>query len=70
MSLTATLTGATGPGWALAAAVYSGISDFTIHSNTNVLEFTKEGVVSFVSVPAATTVTATKSGNTWTVTVS
>lgn len=71
MALTATLTGTVGPGKSLSAAVYTGVSDFTIYSNTNVVQMSyADGRQQFVSVAAATTVTASKSGTTWTITIS
>lgn len=70
MALTATLTGTAGPGTTVSAVAFTGVSDFTIHSNTNVIEMVIGAQVTFVSVAAAATVTATKSGSTWTVTIS
>ena len=70
MALTATLTGTAGPGTTVTAQVFTSVTDFTIHSATNMVEFVQDGATRFVSVNAATTVTATKSGFTWTLTIS
>ncbi len=73
MALTATLTGTIGGGTTLSAAAFTGVSVFHIYSNTNVvqMDYAESGKSpTFVSVAAAATVTATKSGSTWTITIS
>ena len=70
MALTATLTGVAGPAVTVTSQVFTGVSDFTIHANTNMVEFVQDGATRFVSVNAATTVTATKSGFAWTLVIS
>lgn len=71
MATTVTVTGVAGPAQAVTAAVFTNISTFTVFSNTNILEMTdNHGKITQVSVNAATTVTATKSGNVWTLTIS
>lgn len=71
MALTATITGTTGPGTTVTAAVYTGVVNFHILSATNVVQLEyADGRSQFISVNAATTVTATKSGFTWTITIS
>ncbi len=71
MALTATLTGTNGPGLAVTAGVFPNISQFNIDSTNNVVSMQNaNGVWTFISVAAATTVTATKSGFTWTITIS
>ena len=73
MALTATLTGTIGLATTLSAQVFTGVKDFHIYSTTNMLQldYVESGKgPTFVSVNAATTVTATKSGTTWTVTIS
>jgi len=73
MALTATLTGTIGPGSTLTAAVFTGVNRFEIDAVNNVVAmFYAESGKSptFVSVAAAGTVTATKSGSTWTITIS
>lgn len=72
MSATLTLTGTTGPGTTLTAAVFTNVIDFTVETNKNLISFTRVGSQQtvYVSIVAAATVTATKSGTTWTLTIS
>lgn len=68
---TVTLTGTNGPGVAVTAAVFTDVTAINIDLNKNIITLTKSGeIVSPISVAAATTVTATKSGNAWTLTIS
>lgn len=72
MAATVTVTGVTGPGVALAAVVYTNVLWFRVDAVQNILTFQKDGQLNeqAVTVVAATTVTATKSGSTWTLTIS
>lgn len=71
MSATVTLTGTAGPGKTVAAVVFSGVTSFTIDADKNMVTIVQGSIVlSPIAVDAATTVTATKSGNTWTLTIS
>ena len=71
MSLALTVTGKSGPGNTLTAAVFSGLTRLVINPDTNVVEFTdSSGYDHQVAVDDATTVTATKSGTTWTLVIS
>lgn len=72
MSATVTLTGTAGAGLTVAATVFTGVSSFLIDTDKNLVTlFKADGtVVSPISVNAATTVTATKSGTLWTLTIS
>lgn len=71
MSATVTLTGTAGAGLAVTAQVFTAVDWFTIDTNGNMITMYRNGaVVSPISISAATTVTATKSGNTWTLTIS
>ena len=74
MSATVTVTGTVGPGQTLTTGVFSGVSEFTINCETNMIYFTQPAAQGNtrkeVSINAATTVTATKSGTTWTLTIS
>lgn len=73
MAATLTLTGTAGPGTTVTAVVYTGVHSFTVNTANNVIQMNfveSGGSPVFVSVNAAATVTATKSGFTWTVTVS
>lgn len=70
MAATLTLTGVVGPGNALTAGVFTGVSEFSINANQNMIYFVQDGVHREVSVNAAATVTATKAANVWTLTIS
>ena len=71
MAATLTLTGTNGPGITVTATVFNDVHSFTIDSTTNMVQMNfADGRVRFVSVNAATTVTATKSATTWTLTIS
>jgi hypothetical protein len=71
MAATLTLTGSTGPGVALSAVVYRDVLSFKINTvgSTVDMEFVNNQHT-YVAVPGAATVTATKSGTTWTLTIS
>jgi hypothetical protein len=71
MAATVTLTGTAGPAITVAATVFTGVSTFTIDTDKNMITLFQGGVtLSPISIAAATTVTATKSGTTWTLTIS
>ena len=72
MAATVTLTGTAGAGLTVAATVFTGVSSFLIDTDKNMITlFKADGtVVAPISVAAATTVTATKSGSTWTLVIS
>lgn len=71
MAATVTVTGTAGPAQALTAQVFTGVLSFTVDTVNNMLTLYQSGVVvPPISVNAATTVTATKSGTTWTLTIS
>ncbi len=71
MAVTVTVTGTAGPGNTLTAAVFTNVSSFTIDSTDNMLTMNNaDGRVVDVSIAAATTITATKSGSTYTLTIS
>jgi len=74
MSATVTVTGTVGPGNTLSAGVFSGVSEFTINCESNMIYFTQPNASGNtrkeVSIAAATTITATKSGSTYTLTIS
>lgn len=68
---TVTLTGTAGPAQAVTAIPFTGVTSVSIDMNKNMITLTKEGeAIPPISVAAATTVTATKSGNNWTLTIS
>lgn len=70
MPATVTVTGSIAAGQALTSAVFPDVLKFSVDTNTNVLtlEFEQNRVV-FISVSAATTVASTKSGTTWTLSI-
>jgi hypothetical protein len=71
MSATVTLTGTAGAGLTVTALQFTGVEWFTIDADKNTITMYRNGaVVSPISIAAATTVTATKSGTTWTLTIS
>lgn len=71
MSATVTLTGTAGPGISVTATVFTGISSFLIDTDKNVITMFQGGsALPPISIAAATTVTATKSGTAWTLTIS
>lgn len=71
MATTVTLTGTAGAGLAVTATVFAGVTIFTIDTDKNMITLQQGSVwLSPISIAAATTVTATKSGNTWTLTIS
>jgi hypothetical protein len=69
---TVTLTGTAGAGLAVTAVQFTDLREVDIEFNKNLVTMFKNNgeTVSPISVAAATTVTATKSGNTWTLTIS
>lgn len=71
MAATVTLTGTAGPALTVAATVFTGVTSFTIDTDKNIITLVQGSVtLSPISIAAATTVTATKSGNLWTLTIS
>lgn len=72
MSATLTITGKVGPAITMTATVFSNVISFTIDTVNNVLAITQTGTsrITHVDINAQTTVTATKSGATWTLTIS
>jgi hypothetical protein len=71
MAATVTVTGVTGPAQALTAVIYTNVLSICIDAVLNILrlEFTP-GIFTYITVVAAATVIATKSGSTWTLTIS
>lgn len=70
MAGTLTVTGVIGPGNSLTAAVYTGITFYHIDTVNNEISFDQGIRTVHVSITAATTITATKSGSTYTLTIS
>jgi hypothetical protein len=72
MPATVTLTGTAGAGLDVTAVQFTGVSSFLIDTDKNLITLFKANgeTVPPISVAAAATVTATKSGNLWTLTIS
>jgi len=71
MAATVTVTGVAGAGQTVTATVFTNISSFTIDTVNNTITMVQNGLtLPAISVNAATTVTATKSGTTWTLAIS
>ena len=71
MAATVTVTGVAGPAVTVTAVVFTGVTIFSVDTVNNVITLTQGSVVvPPISINAATTVTATKSGTTWTLTIS
>lgn len=70
MAATLTLTGTAGAGMTVTAVVFSNVTEFRVVTETNMIYFVREGRNVEISIAAATTVTATKTGSTWTLTIS
>lgn len=68
---TVTVTGKAGAGLTVAAAVFTDVTSFLIEFDKNMITIFKSGqTISPIAVDAAATVTATKAGNLWTITIS
>lgn len=71
MSATITLTGTAGPGISVTTQVFSSITSFLIDADKNMITMFQGGTaLPPIAVVSATTVTATKTGNLWTLTIS
>lgn len=71
MAATVTLTGTSGTGLAVTALQFVGVNSIQIDTVNNMINLLQGSVpIPGISVAAATTVTATKSGSNWTLTIS
>lgn len=70
MAATVTVTGTVGPGRTLTAGVFTGVTNINLDTVANMLYFDSAQGRKEVSINAATTITATKSGSTYTLTIS
>jgi hypothetical protein len=71
MAATVTVTGQAGAGLTVTAAVFTNVTSFTIDTDKNILSMTQGSVViAPIAIPAATSITATKSGSVYTLTIS
>lgn len=69
MPSTATVTGKVGPAIALTAQVFTQVTEFTVVTDTEMLMLKANGQYKEVDISAATTITCTVSGNTYTLTI-
>jgi hypothetical protein len=67
---TVTVTGTAGPGLTITAGVFTGVTFFSINTDNEILELVSNGRTVQVNIGAATTITCTVSGNTYTLTIS
>lgn len=70
MSATLTLTGVVGPGNSITAGVYTGVTFFNVDTVNNIISFDQGTRIVNFSITSATTISATKSGSTYTLTIS
>lgn len=70
MAATVTVTGKVGPGSTITAQVFSNVSAFSIDCIANVISIIINDLVSNIGITSANTITATKSGSTYTLTIS
>ena len=71
MAATVTATGVAGPGTAVTAQVFTDIAEVTFDCIDNSLVLKRDdGKVTHISISAADTITATKSGSAFTFTIS
>jgi len=70
MPSTATVTAKIGPGVTATAIVISGVTSFGIDTTNEILTIVANGVTQQYDITAATTITCTVSGNSYTLTVS
>lgn len=71
MPATVTVTGKAGPAQTLTSIVFYNITYFSIETINNILLMLESnGRINRVTIDAATTITATKSGNIYTLTIS
>lgn len=71
MAATITVTGTAGAGITVTATVFVNILNFSIDCVTNILTMSdSSGKVTQIAIVAAATITATKSGSTYTLSIS
>ena len=71
MAATVTATGVVGPAQTLTAGVFTDVRKVAFDCDNNILELTLDNdYIQKIAITAATTITATKSGSTYTFTVS
>jgi len=71
MAASITVTGKAGPGNTVTAEVFTGVTSFSVDTVNNVLAMDDgTGTITKVTIDSATTFTVTKSGSTYTITIS
>lgn len=71
MPSTATITGKAGPGLTLTAQVFTGVTSFSINTDSEILEMVSNGRTLQIDISAATTLTLTViAPNNYTLTIS
>ena len=67
---TVTVTGTAGPGYDVTALAITDVTSFGIDTVNEMLTVVANGVTKMISIAAATTITVTVSGSTYTVSIS
>lgn len=70
MAATVTVTGVAGPAKTVSALVFNLVDSFSIDCVNNVINIVISGAVTAIAITSATTITATKSGSTYTLVIS
>lgn len=70
MSATVTVTGKAGPNQTVSAAVFSGVDKVQFDCVNDIINISVSDYVTQIAITSATTITATKSGSTYTFTIS
>ena len=70
MSATATVTGVAGPAQTVSAQVFTNVSQVSFDCVNDIISLTINDYVTQIAITSATTITATKSGSTYTFTIS
>jgi hypothetical protein len=66
---TATVTGKAGPNIAVTAVVYTGVTQFDMNSDNNILTIWQGTKATMIAIEAAVTITVTVAGGQYTLTV-
>lgn len=70
MSGLVTLTGTAGPAITATAVQFTDVTIFTVETERSMITLVRHGRTVQIAIDSATTVTATKSGTSWTLTIS
>jgi hypothetical protein len=69
MASTVTVTGTAGPGLTVSAVTFTGVTSFSIDTDSEMLTVVTNSVTKQVSIAAAATILVTVSGSNYTVTI-